>query len=175
MSPPIDERVVIARPVAEVFAFVADFENLPRFCATSAEVHKVTPGAIGRGTVFRQVFAMYGWRLDTPVELVAFEPGRSLTYQAERGPRVRGTCTFTRDPAGTSGAGAQRRDPTAPDSGTCLRYNVEIQPRGAYKLFAPLLVKMLRAQTRNDLGKLKQLLEARPVPVQAPAEVQMRP
>jgi uncharacterized membrane protein len=161
MSPPIDERVIIARPVAEVFAFVADFENLPQFCATSAEVQKVSPGAIGRGTVFRQVFAMYGWRLDTPVELVAFEPGRSLTYQAERGPRVRGTCTFSRDPA--------------PDSGTCLRYTVEIQPRGAYKLFAPLLLKMLRAQTRNDLGKLKQLLEARPAPVQAPAEVQMRP
>ena len=143
MKPPIDESVLIARPVAEVFAFVADFENLPRFCATSTAVQKISPGPIGRGTVFRQVFALYGWKMETPVELAEFEAGRSLTYRSEGGPRVEGVCTF--QPAG---------------SGTTLRYTLALRPRAGYRLLAPLLVRILRRQTRADLARLKALLEA---------------
>jgi uncharacterized membrane protein len=145
MNPPIDESVTIARSPAEVFAFVSDFENLPQFCGTSNSVKKVSSGPIGRGTVFRQVFAMYGWRLDTPVELTAFDPDRSLTYRSQGGPRVEGSCFFGPDPAGTR-----------------LRYTVKIHPRGAYRLFAPLLIRILRRQTRQDLAKLKALLEQKP-------------
>lgn len=140
--PPIDESVLIARPPAEVFAFVADFENLPRFCATSTEVKKLTPGPIAARTTFRQVFAFAGLRLATPVELVAFEPGRALTYQAHGGPRVRGICTFT-----------------AEGAGTVLRYTLELHGRGLFRLLRPLLVRVLRGQTRGDLLRLKALLE----------------
>jgi carbon monoxide dehydrogenase subunit G len=150
MNPPIDESVVIARAPSEVFAFVADFENLPRFCATSSAVKKESPGTIGLGTTFQQTFVMYGWSMKTPVELVAFEPGRSLTYQAHGGPRVEGVCQFEPDGAGTR-----------------LRYTLALRPRGLYRLFAPLLVRILRQQTRNDLVRLKALLEAKPAIVAA--------
>jgi len=145
MPLPIDETIVIARPPSEVFAFVADFEHLPQFCATAAAVRKQSPGPIGRGTVFRQTFAMSGWRMEMPVELVAFEAGRSLTYQAHGGPHVEGVCQFQPDAGGTR-----------------LRYTLALRPRGIFRLLSPLLNVVLRQQTCNDLARLKTLLEAQP-------------
>jgi hypothetical protein len=145
MNPPIDETIVIARPPAEVFDFVAAFhKNLPKFCATSTAVTKESSGPVGRGTIFRQTFVMYGWRMEVPVELVAFDPGRSLTYQSYGGPRVEGVCRFEPDGAGTR-----------------MRYTLALHPRGLYRLFAPLLVPILRSQTRGDMVRLKGLLEAK--------------
>ena len=145
MNPPIDEMIVIARPPAEVFSFVADFENLPQFCATSTAVRKESPGPIGRGTIWRQTFVMGPWRMETPAELTAFEEGHSLTYLSHGGPRVEGTCTFDADPAGTR-----------------MRYSLGLHPRGLFRLLAPLLVLILRRQTRQDLARLKGLLEGKP-------------
>lgn len=50
-----ENRINIDRPVNEVFSFVADFENVPRWNHHVLRVEKTTPGPIGIGTVFHQV------------------------------------------------------------------------------------------------------------------------
>jgi uncharacterized protein YndB with AHSA1/START domain len=138
----IREHIEIERPREEVFRYVADFENLPEFCVTSASARKLTDGPVGRGTVFEQVFRMPVGKMRANVELVDFEPGVRLVYQGDAGPRVRGTCEFT-------DAGPGR---------TALAYTLELTAGGLLK---PLFSWLLARQTRQDLRKLREVLAPR--------------
>ena len=44
--------VVIDRPIDEVFAFVADGTNDPKFSPRVQEIRKVTDGPVGVGTIY---------------------------------------------------------------------------------------------------------------------------
>jgi hypothetical protein len=46
--------LIIERPVHEVFAFISDFENMPKWNYFVVEVRKTSPGQIGSGTTFHQ-------------------------------------------------------------------------------------------------------------------------
>jgi hypothetical protein len=49
----IDGELVINRPIHEVFDFVADERNEPRYNPRICRAEKLTPGPIGRGTRFQ--------------------------------------------------------------------------------------------------------------------------
>ncbi|HET7519153.1 MAG TPA: hypothetical protein VFN05_15980 [Actinomycetes bacterium] len=49
----IEGELVIHRPVHEVFDFVADERNEPRYNPRICRAEKLSPGPIGRGTRFR--------------------------------------------------------------------------------------------------------------------------
>jgi hypothetical protein len=44
-----ENTVTIRRPVADVFAFLADFENVPAWNYAIVETRKVAPGPVGWG------------------------------------------------------------------------------------------------------------------------------
>lgn len=70
-------NLIIGRPINEVFRFVADFENMPKWNYYVVEVNKVTSGPIGIGTVFRQVR-----KTDTQkYKIVEFEPNRKVVVE----------------------------------------------------------------------------------------------
>ncbi|MCW3124984.1 MAG: hypothetical protein JWO03_642 [Bacteroidetes bacterium] len=48
-------EVVIARPVAEVYAFLADFENMPKWNYYLRSVKRISAGPLAVGTAFHQV------------------------------------------------------------------------------------------------------------------------
>lgn len=50
-----EQTIRINRPVAEVFAFLADLENLPKWNYYVLEVRKLSDGPIGIGTTYHQV------------------------------------------------------------------------------------------------------------------------
>ena len=45
----LENTVMIRRPIEEVFGFLADFENIPRWNYAIVETHKVSQGPIGVG------------------------------------------------------------------------------------------------------------------------------
>jgi len=45
--------VTIRRAIDDVFAFLADFENLPTWNYAIVETKKTSPGPVGVGTTFR--------------------------------------------------------------------------------------------------------------------------
>ena len=47
-----ENTVTIRRPIAAVFAFLADFENIPAWNYAIVETRKVSPGPVGVGTTF---------------------------------------------------------------------------------------------------------------------------
>ncbi len=48
-------NLIIDRPIDEVFRFLADFENLPKWNYYVLEVRKLSDGPIGIGTAYHQV------------------------------------------------------------------------------------------------------------------------
>ena len=50
-----ENTVTIRRPIEEVFGFLADFENVPKWNYAIVETHKVSQGPVGVGTIYQQV------------------------------------------------------------------------------------------------------------------------
>jgi len=51
----IYNEIIIHKPIEEVFSFLLDFENLPKWNYYVVKVSKVTAGPITKGSVFHQV------------------------------------------------------------------------------------------------------------------------
>jgi hypothetical protein len=95
MTVSIEGKITIARPPAEVFDFVADERNEPRFNPKMTSVEQLTPGPIGCGTRYRAELASRGRPLAMVIELTDYERPRRLS-STTRMPAmdIRGTLTF---------------------------------------------------------------------------------
>jgi uncharacterized membrane protein len=135
---------VINRPVEEVFAFVSNYENLPKWNSLSSEVKKTSEGPIGVGTTYRTVVKFLGQRIEGETEVTEYEPNRSIAHKAKSGPfPVENRTTFERV-----------------EGGTQVSFITEAEPGGFFKLAEPLLVSMLKRQFEGDFANLKDLMEA---------------
>ncbi len=70
--------LVINRPVEEVFDFVADERNEPRYNPRMLRAEKLTPGPIGVGTRFRAEMAAMRGSAPMTIEFTAYERPRRL-------------------------------------------------------------------------------------------------
>jgi uncharacterized membrane protein len=67
----------INRPVADVFLFISNFENMPKWNYFVLEVRKLSEGSIGLNTTFRQVR-----KTDTQeYRITEFEPNSRVTVE----------------------------------------------------------------------------------------------
>lgn len=64
--------ILIERPIEEVFDFVADERNEPKYNAQMTQADKVTPGSIGVGTKFHSFMTGVGGTAEMTVEFIEF-------------------------------------------------------------------------------------------------------
>ena len=64
---------VIERPIDEVFAFLADGANDPKFSPRVEQIRRTTDGPIGVGTVFESTVKDAGMKSSRKFELTVFE------------------------------------------------------------------------------------------------------
>jgi uncharacterized membrane protein len=70
-------KLEINQPVAEVFSFISNFENMPKWNYFVLEVTKLSEGSIGLNTTFKQVR-----KTDTQeYKITEFEPNRRVTIE----------------------------------------------------------------------------------------------
>lgn len=74
---------VIDRPIDEVFAFLADGTNDPKFSPRVQEIRKTTDGPVGVGTVFESKVKDAGMTTSRTFELTAFDAPTKIRW-AER-------------------------------------------------------------------------------------------
>lgn len=148
----VSDSVIIARPVDEVFAFVADHENLPAWTVGVKESARRTPGRPATGAEYRIVGVMLGRRVESSYQLTAYEPGRG--YAA----------TMTSPMFGFS---EQYRFEAA-DGGTLVSMSGTAEPHGVFRFLSPVMAAGMRRQVRADHRRLKTLLEQR-APVADPS------
>jgi len=90
----IEGDIVIAKPIEEVFDFVADERNEPKYNRQMTSAEMMTPDPIGVGTKFRAMMTGRG----VAVELTTEFTGSS----AHIGSPSRPTCPPWTSPAGSS-------------------------------------------------------------------------
>src|SRR3979409_1641616 len=71
---------VIDRPIDEVFAFLADGTNDPKFSPRVQQIQKTTDGPIGVGTVFESKVKDAGMTSGRKFELTAFESSTKIRW-----------------------------------------------------------------------------------------------
>lgn len=142
----IETDIEINRPSDEVFAFVADQTNAPRWQRDLHEVRRLTDGPLRAGTehVFVRRFA--GRRLESRNRFTAYEEGRRVAFEFPDG-WVSGDASYAVEPL-ASGR-------------TRLHSRVSLRFPGPTRLATPLLRRVIARDARRDDAALKSLLEAR--------------
>jgi uncharacterized membrane protein len=139
-----ENTVTIQRPAGEVFAFLADFGNIPMWNYAIDETHKTSAGPVGVETRYRQTRSIPGRSVED-FEVTVFEPASRLAIQGQIGP-FQATISYQLEAA----AGV-----------TKLVNNVELNPPQAMpRLLALLATSRIKAAVAQNLGKLKLLLES---------------
>ena len=135
--------VTIRRAVEDVFAFLADFENIPTWNYAIVETKKTSPGPVGVGTTYRQIRSIPD-RREEGFEVTAFEPTSRLEVHGDIG-RFVATISYQLTPTG---------------DGTRLTNAVDLKPSsGVLRLLAPLAAFRVKPAVAANLEKLKEVLE----------------
>ena len=137
-----ENTVMIRRPIADVFAFLADFENIPKWNYAIVDTHKVSQGPDDVGTVYQQVRSVPS-RSEERFEVTAYNPPRQLEIQGQLGP-FPSRLSYALD---------------AIAEGTRVTNTVELELRGPGRLLGRVAVPRVRHAVAANLQKLKELLE----------------
>ena len=71
---------VVDRPIDEVFAFLADGTNDPKFSPRVQEIRKTTEGPVGVGTVYESTVKDAGMKTKRTFEITSFEPPTRIRW-----------------------------------------------------------------------------------------------
>jgi hypothetical protein len=138
-----ENTVTIRRAVEDVFAFLADFENIPTWNYAIVETKKTSPGPVGVGTTYRQLRSVPS-RSEEGFQVTAFEPSSRLEIHGDIGPFT-ATISYLLAPT---------------DHGTRLTNVVDLESAsGVLRLVAPLAASRVKTAVAANLDTLKQLLE----------------
>jgi uncharacterized protein YndB with AHSA1/START domain len=134
--------VMIRRPIEDVFGFLSDFENVPKWNYAIVETRKVSEGAVGVGTIYHQVRSVPN-RSEERFEVTAYNPPRHLEIRGQLGP-FPARLSYALD--------------VLPE-GTRVTNSVELELRGLGRLLGRVAVPRVRDAVAANLRKLKELLE----------------
>jgi uncharacterized protein YndB with AHSA1/START domain len=77
--------VTIRRSVEDVFSFLADLENVPKWNYAIVETRKVSAGPVGVGTIYQQARSVPS-RSEEYLEVTAYDPPQQLEVRGQLGP-----------------------------------------------------------------------------------------
>lgn len=137
----------VDRPAGDVFAFVSDQLNAPRWQRGLHEVRRTTDGPIGVGTEHLFVRRFGGRRIESRNRFVEFEAGRYVAFEIPDG-AMTGRASYLVEPID-----ANRCHVTS-----TMRFTVA----GWMRVAEPLLARVLERDSRRDEQRLKRLLESTP-------------
>ncbi len=131
----LEETVEISRPPEEVYAVVADLERAPEWQGSLASVD------VERGIEVRRIA---GQRRESHFEVQERKPPQRFAIETRSGP-VRANAVFT----------LAERD----GGGTLVRLDLEVHAGGAARLAGPMIRATAGREARDNLRRLKELLE----------------
>jgi carbon monoxide dehydrogenase subunit G len=137
-------EIQISRPPDEVFAFVEDARNRPRWDDSVESEELTSPPPIGRGTTVRTRLRSMGREYEYTWEVVEHEPPNRMTIESTSGPFPT-TLAFQ-----LSGR----------DGGTWLAFSVFGRPRGLLRVLEPIIARRTQRNLNRAFPRLKQVLES---------------
>jgi uncharacterized membrane protein len=139
----LEHEVEIARPVAEVFAYVTDMERLPEW-QTTALSGRLESERMEKGARIVEVRKVLGRELQSTMDVTAYEPERRFAVEVADGPVM------------------YRADETFEDAGgrTRVRIVFEGEPAGYFPMSDELVEHQIRRELEEDFRSLKLVLES---------------
>ncbi len=141
---PVTLSVDIGRPPADVFEFVSDFENNPRWQRGMRSCRWTSPPPHGVGSTYDQLARFLGREIRSSFEVVEHEPGRRVKVASTAGPFPIAE-TRVVEPVDANRAR--------------VHVVVEGDASGFFRIGAPLLRPMVERAVRGDCARLKRLME----------------
>ena len=135
---------LVDRPQQEVFDFISNPLNLPKWQAMVGSIEQAAPGPVGVGSKYNVHAEMLSRTLDGVMEITAYEPPAKFGFTNQAGP-MQVTVLVTLKPAGT---------------GAKITLHAQGNPGGLFKLAEGPLSHQVQSQMEANLARLKALLEA---------------
>ncbi len=141
----VTAEVEVYRPSEAVFAYLSDFENNPRWQGGMREARFTSEPPLRAGSTYDQVATFLGRRIVSSFEVVALEPGRSIsiaTTQSSFPIRV------------------TRRVEPIDAASTRVTAEIEGDATGFFRVASPILRWIVQRSVRKDYANLKRVLES---------------
>ena len=138
----------IALPAAEVFAFLSNLENLPRWQSGVVRAEQTSSGAIGVGSTAVVERRMFGQQIVADLVVTVYEPPRRMVLNTE-----------------TSGVSVQARVAIEPlEAGRCrVTFGMAIETSGFFmKAVEPMVAQAAEADIEASLARLREVLAEAP-------------
>ena len=136
--------VEIGRPAEEVFDFVAEFPNNPRWQRGMRSCRWTSPAPHGLGSTYEQAARFLGRDVRNTFRITAWDSGRRVSFEST---------------GGTFPIAVTRTVESLGPSRSRFTEVVEGDARGFYRVAEPLLGLLVRGSIKRDLPRLKRLLE----------------
>ncbi len=144
MGVDVRSEIEISRPRAEVAAFACDPDNATAWYRNIKAVEWRSPRPLAVGSRIAFVAQFLGRRLAYTYEVTEMVPGERLVMRTAEGPFAMETTYGWQD---------------AVDGATRMTLRNRGEPAGFAKVTAPVMTGAMRRANRNDLRRLKELLE----------------
>ncbi|MEA2304169.1 MAG: hypothetical protein QOH43_1449 [Solirubrobacteraceae bacterium] len=144
MSVDVTTEIEIERPRAQVAAFASDPDNAAAWYENIEDVEWETPRPVAAGSRIAFVARFMGRRLAYTYEVEEVVAGKRLVMRTGEGPFPMETTYAWHD---------------TPSGGTRMTLRNRGAPSGFAGLTAPLVGRAVRRSNRQDLARLKSLLE----------------
>jgi uncharacterized membrane protein len=137
--PEFENTIRIERPVDEVFAFLSDFENIPKWNYYVLEVRQLSENPIGVGTTYHQIRKTD----EQDFRIIEFEPNHTVAVKTlpQSSPDLEMRFTLYEE-----GGTTRIRDEWKLETGTPA-------------ILERLLRRRVKSAVAENLAKLKELLE----------------
>jgi carbon monoxide dehydrogenase subunit G len=136
--------ITIERSRHDVFEFLSDLENIPKWNFAIVETRKTSDGPVRVGTTYRQVRSLPS-RSEETLQVTELEPDRRFSVHGGLGP-FEGTLSYEFEEIGGS---------------TRLTNGADLEAQGIKRLAAPIVSGRVRDAVASNLETLKRLLEGK--------------
>ena len=144
MAVDVSSEIEISRPRAEVAAYAGDPDHATAWYRNIKAVEWRSPRTLAVGSRIAFVAQFLGRRLEYTYEVVELVPGERFVMRTAEGPFAMETTYTWRD---------------APEGATTMTLRNRGEPAGFAKVTAPMMAGAMRRANRNDLRRLKEILE----------------
>ena len=141
----LNDTIMISRSPSEVFAFLADLNNIPKWQAEVVTSNVITTGPTKVGTRFTEEVKMGPMRSTANCEVTGFSPDRMMSLKA-----ISPSIDYE---------GRVFVEPW--EKGAKLTLAGTVQPKGFWKLMQPMLKGEFKSGIKKELIAIKEILEKR--------------
>jgi uncharacterized membrane protein len=137
-----EKTIFINYPQQELFDFLTDPTNDPKWRSTAVSAEWTSEGPIGVGSTQHSVDKFLGRKFESDSEVTIWNPPNEIGLKSVGGPQFEASWKFTPE-----------------ENGTKLSISGQVELGGFFKLAEGLAGKQMEKQMDSDFDSLKEFLE----------------